>query len=276
LQSPLVAATASTDTLAPTTTITAPADGASVPANSSVTVTGTAGDSGGVVGAVEVSTDNGATWHPVAGRGSWSYTWTPTASGTATILARAVDDSGNIQATPTSRSVTVGAAVCPCSAFLASATPTVASVSSTTVTNLGVKFRTTQNGFITGIRFYKGSGNTGTHTAALWTSTGTLLASTPFVNETGSGWQQVNFAVPVPVTANTVYTASYRAPRGRYAADTGYFANAGVDSGPIHLMRDGESGGNGVFITGGTAVRFPTSTSQATNYWVDIVFMPSP
>jgi hypothetical protein len=276
LQSPLVAATASTDTIAPTATITSPAAGTSVPANSSVTVTGTASDSGGVVGAVEVSTDNGVTWHPVTGRGSWSYTWTPTGSGTATILARAVDDSGNIQSTPASRSVTLGAAVCPCSAFPASATPTVASVSSTTVTNLGVKFRTTQNGFITGIRFYKGSGNNGTHTAALWSSTGTLLASAPFVNETGSGWQQVSFAVPVPVTANTVYVASYRAPRGRYAADTGYFANAGVDSGPIHLLRDGESGGNGVFITGGTAVRFPTSTSQATNYWVDIVFTPSP
>ncbi|WP_051244528.1 DUF4082 domain-containing protein [Azohydromonas australica] len=277
LQSLLVAATASTDTAAPAAVITAPAAGASVPANSSVSISGTASDAGGgVVGAVEVSTDNGATWHPASGRATWSYTWTPTVSGPATILARAVDDSGNIQSTPASRSVTVGSAVCPCSAFPASATPTVASVSSTTVTNLGVKFRVTQNGYITGIRFYKGTGNTGTHTAALWSSSGTLLASTPFVNETGSGWQQVNFLVPVAVTANTVYVASYRAPRGRYAADANYFANSGVTSGPVQLLRDGESGGNGVFITGGTTVRFPNSSSQATNYWVDIIFTPSP
>ena len=32
----------------------------------------------------------------------------------------------------------------------------------------GVKFRTTQAGSITGIRFYKGAGNTGTHVGSLW------------------------------------------------------------------------------------------------------------
>ena len=42
---------------------------------------------------------------------------------------------------------------------------------------LGVKFRTSSNGFITGIRFYKGANNTGTHVGHLWTRTGTLLAT---------------------------------------------------------------------------------------------------
>ncbi|WP_298231779.1 N,N-dimethylformamidase beta subunit family domain-containing protein [uncultured Azohydromonas sp.] len=276
LQSPLVAATASTDTTAPTVNITAPANGANVPSGSSVTVTGTASDTGGVVGAVEVSTNNGATWRPASGRGNWSYTWTPTGSGTATILVRAVDDSGNIQSTPASRSVTVGAATCPCSAWPASATPAVASnTSDTAIVNLGMKFRVTQNGRITGVRFYKGSGNTGTHVGALWTASGTLLASAPFVNETATGWQQVNFTTPVTVTANTVYVVSYRAPNGRYAINSGYFANAGVDRGPIHVLQDGESGANGVYIYGGTSVRFPTSTYQSSNYWVDVVFVPN-
>jgi hypothetical protein len=276
LQSPLLAATASSDATAPTATITAPAAGTSVPASSSVTITGTASDTGGVVGAVEVSTDNGATWHPATGRGSWSYTWTPTATGSATILARAVDDSGNIQSTPASRSVTVTQVVCPCSAWPASATPVSASNADTAVVNLGVKFRTTQNGLITGIRFYKGAGNTGTHVGALWSSSGTLLASAPFVNETATGWQQVNFLVPVLVTANTVYVASYRAPNGGYAGDNGYFATSGVDNGPIHLLANGESGGNGVYTYGGTSVQFPSSSYQASNYWVDVVFTPVP
>ena len=61
------------------------------------------------------------------------------------------------------------------------------------------------NGYITGIRFYKGSGNTGTHVGHLWTSTGTLLATATFSNETASGWQQVNFATPVAITAGTTY-----------------------------------------------------------------------
>ena len=43
-----------------------------------VTITGTATDAGGgVVGGVEVSVDGGATWHPAAGRATWTYTWTP-------------------------------------------------------------------------------------------------------------------------------------------------------------------------------------------------------
>ena len=83
---------------------------------------------------------------------------------------------------------------------------------------LGVKFRADVSGFITGVRFYKGAGNTGTHIGSLWTSGGTLLAQATFSNETASGWQQVNFGAPVAVTANTVYVASYFAPNGGYAA----------------------------------------------------------
>ncbi|NML19029.1 DUF4082 domain-containing protein, partial [Azohydromonas caseinilytica] len=277
LQSPLVAATASTDTAAPTSTITSPTVGASVPAASRVTITGTAGDSGGgVVGAVEVSVDGGATWHPANGRANWSYAWVPTETGTATLMSRAVDDTGNIQGTPSTRTVTVTQMVCPCSAWPESATPTVASDGDAAVVNVGVKFRTDKGGHITGIRFYKGSGNTGTHVGALWTSDGTLLATAEFINETATGWQQANFTTPVPITANTVYVASYRAPNGRYAGDSGYFVNSGVDTGPIHLLKDGESGGNGVYAYGGTTVQFPNSSYRGSNYWVDIVFQPSP
>ncbi|MEK7152785.1 MAG: DUF4082 domain-containing protein, partial [Patescibacteria group bacterium] len=48
---------------------------------------------------------------------------------------------------------------------------------------LGVKFTTDVSGFIKGIRFYKGSLNTGTHTGALWTNTGTLLSTATFTSE---------------------------------------------------------------------------------------------
>ena len=40
-----------------------------------------------------------------------------------------------------------------------------------------MKFVPTQDGQITGIRFYKGPQNLGTHVGSLWTSTGTRLAS---------------------------------------------------------------------------------------------------
>ena len=138
---------------------------------------------------------------------------------------------------------------------------------------LGVKFRSDVNGFITGIRFYKGSTNTGTHVGNLWSSTGTKLASATFSGETASGWQQVNFKTPVAITANTVYVASYHTTKGHYSDDTGYFAAAGKDSPPLHALQDGVSGPNGAYKYGSSA--FPTNGYQSSNYWVDVVFKTS-
>ncbi len=82
---------------------------------------------------------------------------------------------------------------------------------------LGVKFRSDTNGTVTGLRFYKASANTGIHVGHLWSSTGTLLGSATFSGESASGWQQVNFATPISVAANTTYVASYFAPAGHYS-----------------------------------------------------------
>ena len=62
------------------------------------------------------------------------------------------------------------------------------------------------------------------------------------------------------------------APNGRYAADAGYFAAAGVDNGPLHALQNGVNGGNGVYLYGSGG--FPTETWQSSNYWVDVVFQP--
>ena len=160
------------------------------------------------------------------------------------------------------------------SLWSASAKPANANDPDTSPVNLGVKFTSSQNGFIQGIRFYKSPYNTGTHVGALWSGTGQLLAQATFTGETASGWQQVNFATPVPITANTVYVASYLAPRGHYANDDGYFANTGVTSGPLTALRNGVSGSNGVYAYA-TGTAFPTSSYRATNYWVDVVFTPT-
>src|SRR5204863_514101 len=74
---------------------------------------------------------------------------------------------------------------------------------------LGVKFRSDISGSVTGVRFYKAGGNTGTHIGLLYNNSGTLLAQATFTGETASGWQQVNFSVPVSVAPNTTYIAAY-------------------------------------------------------------------
>jgi hypothetical protein len=139
---------------------------------------------------------------------------------------------------------------------------------------VGVKFTSDVAGYVTGIRFYKGIGNTGTHTGSLWTAGGTLLASGTFANETASGWQQLNFQNPVAITPGTVYVASYHAPLAHYSYNEYYFAGTGVDSPPLHALRDGVSGFNGVFSYG-PASNFPNEGWRSANYWVDVVFSPA-
>jgi hypothetical protein len=124
------------------------------------------------------------------------------------------------------------------------------------------------------VRFYKQTGNTGTHVGRLWTATGTLLGTVTFSGETASGWQQANFASPIAITAGTTYVVTYLAPAGHYSADAGFFANAGVDRPPLHALGDGVDGPNGVYRYGTGGV-FPTDTFQSTNYWVDAVFQTS-
>ena len=111
------------------------------------------------------------------------------------------------------------------------------------------------------------------HKATLWTSNGQQIATATFTNETATGWQHVNFAQPVPITANTVYVASYHTTTGNYAFALNYFANSGLDNGPLHALRDGANGGNGVFKYGNGG--FPSQTFRSSNYFVDVVFTPN-
>jgi hypothetical protein len=149
------------------------------------------------------------------------------------------------------------------------ATPGTLADPDTAAVEVGMKFRSDVNGIVTGVRFYKGAGNTGTHTGSLWSATGTRLATVTFTGETASGWQQMSFASPVAITANTTYVISYRAPNGHYSVDENFFAT-GVDNAPLHALANGVSGGNGVYRYGASA--FPNSTFAASNYWVDVVF----
>src|SRR5690349_17169563 len=60
------------------------------------------------------------------------------------------------------------AATCPCTIWTAGQTPVTPSENDSGAVELGVKFRSDTAGSITGIRFYKGTGNTGTHVGSLW------------------------------------------------------------------------------------------------------------
>ena len=271
----LVLSPQSTDVTPPVAIIAAPAGGSTIPPFSTVVISGTATDAGGRVSAVEVSTDGGTTWRRATGEASWSYVWQSGSPRSIALLARAIDDSGNIE-TPTPGAPVVvgsGSVACPCSIWPSSLIPGRDTAPDNMAVELGVKFRSDVLGWVTGIRFYKGAQNGGVHTGSLWTSTGSLLATATFTQETGSGWQQVSFSSPVMINAGTTYIASYHTDTGFYAADSGYFALDGFDYGPLHALREGVDGGNGVFRQGSSG--FPNRTYQSTNYWVDVLFATS-
>jgi hypothetical protein len=193
-------------------------------------------------------------------------------------LSGAKDAAGNTMAATawsfTTAAVTPTPPSCPCSIWASTATPGTPADADSSAVEVGVKVRSDVAGYVTGIRFYKGTGNTGTHVAHLWSSTGTLLATGTFSGESATGWQQVSFASRVAITAGTTYVASYYAPVGRYAADAGFFATAGVDNPPLHALEEGTDGADGVYRYG-SGGGFPTSTWQSSNYWVDVVFTTS-
>lgn len=168
------------------------------------------------------------------------------------------------------------AATCPCTVF--NETPTPNTFQESAGIEVGLKFKTTLDGYISGVRFFKTSNMGGAHTASLWDTYGQRIAQIPFGAETETGWQEVNFT-PVPVTANTIYTASVFMANGQYNATGGYFNNDIITE-YLTVPRQGtasDAQGNaaqGMYNASGSSV-YPTSSFNATNYWVDVSFIGS-
>ena len=142
---------------------------------------------------------------------------------------------------------------------------------------LGMKFRSSVDGFITGIRFFKTSVYTGLHVGELFTypgpppAVGVRLATANFTGETGSGWQTVNFPSPVAITANTTYIAAYFNADNNYTSNLGDMLNPVIDSN-LTALADGTDGNNGVFGYGSAPGIYPMGSFNLSNYFVDPIF----
>jgi len=264
LDSSLVAATASTDVTPPTVSVTSPVSGSTVANGSNVTITGTAADTGGVVAGIEISTD-GSSWHMATGTTSWTYRYVQHGAGSQAVRIRAVDDSANYAATPTPVTYNVTA---PYSVFGAEVPKTIDSGDASSV-ELGLRFSPAADGFVTGVRFYKSTANTGIHTGSLWNASGVRLATVTFSSETASGWQKASFSPQVAVSGGQTYTVSYSDPAGHYSAVNYYWGYGGSVIGPLNVAGGFGTPSAGVYGSMGT---FPTNSFGASNYFVDALF----
>lgn len=144
----------------------------------------------------------------------------------------------------------------------------------TSAVTLGVKFYSTEAGTISGIRFYRAARNTSGYRVRLYRAGGSLMASASTTNEPCASvpcWEQINFAAPISIAANTTYIAAYYTSNGRYAGDINGLARGKTNT-PLIAPASAQSGGNGVYVY---ANGFPNQTYKASNYWVDVVFTPS-
>ncbi len=278
LQSGFIASV-SGDTQPPSTVITYPSNGSAFPGNV-ITIAGTATDAGGgAVAGVEVSVDGGIHWYAAIGTSNWMYSWQPEVAGAVNLKARAWDDLGNLEVvgapgSGNNISVTISGAISY--AVFQFVSPSVAAEnyigSGSDPLELGMKFRSNADGYVTGFRYYKGDGAQGVHIGNLWSSSGSNLASAVFTNETASGWQTVSLTSPIAVTANTIYVVSYFSPHGDYVKTSSYFSQD-IVNGPITGLGWSLSEPNPVYRYSSVSA-FPDNNAYvgSNNYWADVLF----
>lgn len=262
---PLTPAVESSDVTPPTSAVIAPLS--TLAAGQPYAIVGTATDVDGVVGGVEVSTDNGQTWHKADGRENWTFNWVPSIGGDYTIVSRAVDDSGNIEI-PGPGTVISVAGPKGLTVFSQYDRPLPLPAEDPSSVELGMKFVPLVNGRVLGVRFYKVASNLGPHTGTLWSASGAEIGMASFDDETATGWQTAIFAQPLPVTAHQTYVVSYHTEGFYGANDFGFISD--LTNGPLRAPASMSSGGNGVYKLGPRA--FPDQTFNSTNYWVDVLF----
>jgi hypothetical protein len=134
-----------------------------------------------------------------------------------------------------------------------------------TPTEVGIGFKASVNGVITGVNIHKGSLAQGPFVASLWRGDGTLLAQSAPTPLTGFGWREIAFAAPVSIDANSEYVVSYWSPNGYPGYSEKYFAGGAINYSPlasttVGLRRTGSPG-------------FPsTAGALQPNYFVDPIF----
>ena len=142
-----------------------------------------------------------------------------------------------------------------------------------TSVELGLQFISAADGSVTELRYWRDAadaGDTDVRQGHIWDENGNLLGSVVFTSLPGeSGWQTAVFDVPIEIYANIEYTVSYKTGDNYFATNDFFVTDYADESG----LLTAPAGQNGVYLYG-TDVAFPTQSYRASNYWVDVSFVP--
>jgi hypothetical protein len=133
---------------------------------------------------------------------------------------------------------------------------------------LGMKFKSSRDGFITGIRFWKAPSETGNHTGRIWDMQGNLLASVVFTNETSTQWQTQQLTQKLSIEKNKIYVVSVNANSHYVSTNKGLATD--ISNCILSSINDGK---NGVF---GDLFKFPTKFYTSSNYFRDVIMEINP
>ena len=209
----------------PTVSLTAPANGASVTVNTSVTLSANASDPDGSVAKVEFF--DGASKLGEDATSPYSYSWLPTVTGAHSITARVTDDRGGT-ATSAAASVTVTAAAnVPPTATLtapASGATLVAGVATTMTATAS-----DPDGSVSKVEFYDGGTKLGEDATSPYTlswtpsttMTGTRSLTARAIDNLGAAGSSAAVSMTVNLPPNVNPTASLTAPAERRNAAAG-------------------------------------------------------
>lgn len=152
---------------------------------------------------------------------------------------------------------------------------------------MGMQFSLSEDAALTGIWFYSAPGAvslpagcaifqvTGAGTGTL--VTGTDNSSPAWSGAAGSGWVKCTYDGSITLTAGVDYKVCYIGFDGNwfYSATPNYWdtgaGSAGITSGAITVPNNaGADGGQDTFANPSFSLTYPTTSFNATNYWVDV------
>lgn len=136
---------------------------------------------------------------------------------------------------------------------------------------LGTRFKTKKDGYITKARLYTGPNESGIHMVRLWDYSKKTVVAGPFewdVQSGITGWQEFELPSPVAVTANTDYVIAISTGANKYYAkgtDSGNSLATAITSGDLVTYASG-----GLWFRGSGTMPY---NAVSTNYFRDIVFV---